>query len=209
MLVDINLLPEKERERSTLLIAALVVLGAAILFWAALFLISHSLSKETARSETQIVSLHASQETIQENIKPQADASDREKLAETVDWAEANRFDTLPLLREMIALLPERGFFVSFEFTGPHQTTVVVQFDNKTDAAYYLTSIKSSTVVSAATMASLVAESLDEESDMKTLPRFEATYHIEYVDERGVVVEIEDNVEEVEEMDGQEDDSDE
>lgn len=209
MLVDINLLPEKERERSTLLIAALAVLGAAILFWAALFLISLSLSKETARSEAQIATLHVSQETVRENMKPQADVNDREKLAATVEWAEAHRFDTLPLLREMIALLPERGFFVSFQFTAPHQTTVVVQFDNKSDAAYYLTRLKSSKVVEAATIASLVAESLDGESDMEVLPRFEATYHIEYVDDRNTVVEVEDQVEEVEEMDGQEDDSDE
>ncbi len=33
MLVDINLLPEKEKERSMLLMAALAILGAAVLFW--------------------------------------------------------------------------------------------------------------------------------------------------------------------------------
>lgn len=205
MLVDINLLPEKERERSTLLIAALVVLGAAILFWAILFLLSLSMSKETARVETQIASLHATQETIRKNMQPSSHAGDREILASTVEWAEAYRFDTLPLLREMIALLPERGFFVSFEFTAPHESTVVVQFDDKSDAAYYLTRTKSSTVVSSATMESLVAVSLDGESNFETLPRFEATYHIEYVDERGVVIEIEETLE----TDGQEDDSDE
>ncbi|MCM3637280.1 hypothetical protein M3152_06050 [Sporosarcina luteola] len=205
MLVDINLLPEKERERSTLLIAALVVLGAAILFWATLFLLSLSLSKETARAEAQIASLHAAQETIRENMQPSSHAGDRELLASTVEWAEASRYDTLPLLREMIALLPERGFFVSFEFTAPHQSTVIVQFDDKSDAAYYLTRIKSSTVVSSAAMESLVAVSLDEDTHLETLPRFTATYHIEYVDERGVVVEIEETIE----TDGQEDDSDE
>ncbi|WP_262173464.1 fimbrial assembly protein [Saccharococcus sp. Marseille-Q5394] len=191
MLVDINLLPEKERERSTLLIAALVVLGAALLFWATLFVLSLSLSKETALAETQIASLHASQEAIRDNLQPSSHAGDRELLALTVEWAEAYRFDTLPLLREMVALLPERGFFVSFEFTAPHESSVVVQFDDKSDAAYYLTRIKSSTVVSLATMESLVAESLDEESDLESIPRFAATYRIEYLDERDVVVEVE------------------
>jgi type IV pilus assembly protein PilN len=211
MLVDINLLPEKERERSTLLIAALVILGAAILFWAILFILSLSLSKETARTEAQITSLHASQEAIREDIQPSTHAEDREKLASTVEWAEANRFDTLPLLRELIALLPKRGFFVSFEFTAPHESTVVVQFENKSDAAYYLTRIKSSTVVSSATMESLVAESSDEETDLGTLPRFEATYQIEYKDERGAVVEVEgtEEVVENEEISEQEVDSDE
>ncbi|MFC5603957.1 fimbrial assembly protein [Sporosarcina koreensis] len=205
MLVDINLLPEKERERSTLLIAALVVLGAAILFWAILFVLSLSLSKETGRVESQIASLHASQEAVRQNMQPSTDVSDREKLASTVEWAEAYRFDTLPLLRELIALLPERGFFVSFEFTAPHESKVVVQFDDKSDAAYYLTRMKSSTIVSVATMESLVAERLDEERDLQTLPRFEATYHIEYVDERSFVVEVDDPIE----TEGQEDDFDE
>ncbi|WP_060203221.1 hypothetical protein [Sporosarcina koreensis] len=205
MLVDINLLPEKERERSTLLIAALVILGAAILFWATLFLLSLSMSKETLRAETQISSLHASQETIRENLKPSTHADVREKLAATVEWAEAYRFDTLPLLREMIALLPERGFFVSFEFTAPHASTVVAQFDDKSAAAYYLTRVKSSAVVSAATMESLVAESLDEQSGSESLPRFEATYHIEYLDGRDVVIEVGETIE----TDGQEESSDE
>lgn len=210
MLVDINLLPEKERERSTLLIAAIGVLGAAILFGAILFILSFSLSKEAARAETQIASLHASQEAIREKIQPSTNASDREKLASTVAWAEAYRFDTLPLLREMIALLPERGFFVSFEFTAPHASTVVVQFDDKSDAAYYLTRIKSSTVVSSAMMESVVAERLDEQTAVMTLPRFEATYHIEYIDERGAVIEIEgtDAAEDIDETVEQEVDSD-
>lgn len=43
MLVDINLLPEKERERSTLLLAALAILGVAVLFWAVLFFISNAM----------------------------------------------------------------------------------------------------------------------------------------------------------------------
>lgn len=202
MLVDINLLPEKERERSTLLIAALVILSAAILFWATVFLLSLSLSKETVRAETQIASLHARQEAVREDIKPSPDAADRERLAATVEWAEAYQFDTLPLLREMIALLPERGFFVSFVFNAPHKSTVVVQFDDKSDAAFYLTRIKSSTVVSAAAMESVVAENQDGESDTEVLPRFIATYQIEYVDERGIVVEVE-------ETDVQEDGSDE
>ncbi|MCG7345007.1 fimbrial assembly protein [Sporosarcina sp. ACRSL] len=205
MLVDINLLPERERERSTLLIAALIVIGAALLFWATLFLLSLSLSKETAHVETQIASLHARQETIREEIVPSTHADDWERLAATVEWAEAYRFETLPLLRELIALLPERGFFVSFEFTAPHESTVTVQFDNKSDAAYYLARIKSSTVVSTATISSLVAERVDEESGIETLPRFEATYHIEYIDDRGTVVEVEES----REMDSEEGDLDE
>ena len=54
MLVDINLLPEKEKERSTLLVAALAILGAAVLLWVALFVLSNSLSQETVTLEQQV-----------------------------------------------------------------------------------------------------------------------------------------------------------
>lgn len=205
MLVDINLLPEKERERSTLLIAALVIIGAAILFWAALFILSLSMAKETAQIEIQIASLHASQELIREEIQPSTDVEERQKLAATVEWAEAYRFDTLPLLREMVGLLPERGFFKSFAFTAPHESTVVIQFDDKSDAAFYLTRVKSSDSVAAAMMESLVAEELGEDSEMDTLPRVEATFRIEFVDDRDIAGETNEPVE----MDGQEEGADE
>ena len=205
MLVDINLLPEKERERSTVLIAALAILGAAILFWAVLFLLSFSLSKETVRLETQIADVQASQEAIEELLQPSIDVDEQEKLSATVEWVEANRFNTLPLLRELVDLLPERGFFTTFAFTAPHESTVTVQFDDKAEAAYYLTRVKSSPVVSNAAMESLIAVRLGEGNDVETLLRFQATYRIEYVDGRGVIVEVEEPMD----LDSKEDGSDE
>lgn len=191
MLVDINLLPEKERERSTFLIAALAIIGAALLIWAAFFLYSHQLKTKTIEAEAHIATLQVSQEEIRERLLPALSANDREQLEATVAWAEDYRFITLPLLRELIALLPERGYFVSYEFTAPHQAKIVVQFDDKSDAAHYLTSIKSTALVSEATIESLIAEELTVEEVVQALPRFVATYVVEFFDEREAVVEIE------------------
>lgn len=194
MLVDINLLPEKERERSTLLLAALILIGAALLLWAIFFISSLQLAKATTQVEGQIVELHARQEAIRERLQPTDTVSDRDQLATTVTWAESYQFATLPLLREMIALLPDRGFFVAFQFTAPNQATIAVQFDDKQDAAHYLTRIQASSLVNTAMIESLVAEEL-EEGDGKNenvLPRFLATYVVEFVDERGMVIDTED-----------------
>ncbi|MHC8517180.1 PilN domain-containing protein [Sporosarcina sp. ITBMC105] len=194
MLVDINLLPEKERERSTLLLAALILIGAALLLWAVFFISSLQLAKSTTQVEGQIVELHARQEAIRERLQPTDTVSDRDQLAATVTWAESYQFATLPLLREMIALLPDRGFFVTFQFTAPNQATFAVQFDDKQDAAHYLTRIQASSLVNTSMIESLVAEEL-EEGDGKNenvLPRFLATYVVEFVDERGMVIETED-----------------
>ena len=206
MLVDINLLPEKERERSTLLIAALAILGVAILFWAVLFLYSNQLTKKTLQLETQTAAIHMSQEGIREELAPTTTSSELQQLGKTVQWAESYRYETLPLLRELIALLPNRGFFISFDFSAPHEAQVTVQFDEKKDAAHYLTRMNASPFVTAATVESIVAVELDEEEGEQILPRFEAVYQVNFVDERNSVAEIEGDLEiEVENQEQEED----
>jgi len=187
MLVDINLLPEKERERSTLLIAALAILGAAVLLWLALFMLSNNLANETATLERQLIVLQESQEEIRSELQ-QTDLGDEKKLlASTVDWAEDYQFDTVPLLHELINLLPERGFFQTFDFTGPNLATVIVQFDTKPDSAYYYTRLKSSQSISEIRLDSVKVDNAStQETNLSTdvLPRYMATYSILFTDQR-------------------------
>ena len=189
MLVDINLLPEKEKRRSVLLMAALAILGAAVLFWVALFILSNSLSKETVTLEQQVASLQESQEAIRSDIHLSESGDSRKQLASTVDWAEAYQFDTVPLLHDLIRLLPKRGFFQTFDFTGPNLATVLVQFDTKADAAYYFARLQAAPSISTISLESVT---IDEMSDDETnhssdiLPRYMATYTIEFVDGRVV-----------------------
>lgn len=187
MLVDINLLPEKEKERSKLLIAALAILGAAVLLWLAFFILSNNLAKETTTLEQQLLVLQKSQEEIRSELQ-QTDLSDENKLlASTVDWAEGYQFDTVPLLHELINLLPERGFFQTFDFTGPNLATVVVQFDTKPDSAYYYTRLKSSQSISEIHLDSVKVDNASTEETNPTpdvLPRYMATYSILFTDQR-------------------------
>ena len=187
MLVDINLLPEKEKRRSALLMAALAILGAAVLFGGVLLMLSNSLSKETATLERQVASLQESQEAIRSDIHLSESADSKKQLALTVDWAEAYQFDTVPLLHDLIRLLPQRGFFQIFDFTGPNLATVLVQFDTKADAAYYFVRLQAAPSISTISLESVT---IDEMSDDETanspdiLPRYMATYTIGFVDGR-------------------------
>lgn len=187
MLVDINLLPEKETERSQLLVGALAILGAAVLLWLILFMLSTNVAKETATLERQLLVLQESQEEIRSELQ-QTDLSDEKKLlASTVDWAEGYQFDTVPLLHELIHVLPERGFFQTFDFTGPNLATVVVQFDTKPDSAYYYTRLKSSQSIAEIRLDSVKGDYVStEETSQATdvLPRYIATYSILFTDQR-------------------------
>lgn len=197
MLVDINLLPEKEKERSVLLVAALAILGAAVLFWVVLFMVTNHLSKETATLEQQLESVQSNQEAILSDIHRAELGDSKQQLSATVEWAEEYQFDTVPLLHDLIRLLPKRGFFQSFDFTSPHLATIVVQFDTKADAAYYFARLEASPTISSISLESVTIGEMEDESTVDLIPRYTATYSLEFVDDR--VIEEEAISEEMEE----------
>ncbi|WP_338453211.1 PilN domain-containing protein [Niallia oryzisoli] len=45
------------------------------------------------------------------------------------------------MLDELTRILPERGYFTEFEMDGNHKITQTIQFDTKSEAAYYLHSL--------------------------------------------------------------------
>lgn len=201
MLVDINLLPEKESERSTLLIAALCVLSAAILVSLILFLVAQSYTKQSGLIEQQITKLHSEQEDVQASLQVSEFAADKQALASTVMWAEHYQFDTVPLLAGLVRLLPERGFFETFEFASPNTAVLMVQFNTTGEAAYYLTRLQGAEFIDTVTLESVTAEEIDRDNNeevnhlLHTVPRYLAVYHVSFYDER-IVPEKEDDEDE-------------
>jgi len=209
MLVDINLLPEKEKERSTLLIAALAIIGAAIVIWFILFMLTQHTAKQSASMEERLVNLQQSQEDVRATLQISEFATDKQALESTVSWAENYQFDTVPLLTGLVRLLPERGFFDSFEFIGPNMATLMVQFNTANEAAYYLTRLQSVDIIADATFDSVVAmDETTEETDVEinpaiqALPRYLAVYTVTFFDERVVVETPEETAEGLESVEG-------
>jgi len=209
MLVDINLLPEKEKERSTLLIAALAIISAAIVIWFILFMLTQHTAKQSASMEERLVNLQQSQEDVRATLQISEFATDKQALESTVSWAEDYQFDTVPLLTGLVRLLPERGFFDSFEFVGPNMATLMVQFNTANEAAYYLTRLQSVDIIADATFDSVVAmDETTEETDVEinpaiqALPRYLAVYTVTFFDERVVVETPEETAEGLESVEG-------
>ncbi|MBD7908388.1 hypothetical protein [Sporosarcina gallistercoris] len=189
MLVDINLLPEKEKERSGLLYVALAFIGAALLFWLIFFLLTRSVVSDTERLDNQLMTLQVTQSELTGRLDRSDTAQSLDQLAASVQWVEDYRYETAPLLEDLVAQLPRRGFFRSFAFAAPHQATVEIQFDDKTEAAYFLTRMLSSELVESASIESIEAEEIDQEEGVVSnwLPRYLATYTIFFTDGRQVI----------------------
>ncbi|WP_203333124.1 fimbrial assembly protein [Planococcus beigongshangi] len=205
MLVDINLLPQKERERPAFLIAALSILLLGIIIFAILFFLAQGETAESGSLSEQSAELTLQQEQLRAQLEATTGLNEEQQLKVTVDWAESYQYDTIPLLEELAGLLPERGFFDQITFGAPNTATLVVQFDATRDAAYYLAQLKSSPLLDYASLDSVQSEASmladEEEEEQETaqdstieMPRYLATYTLIFVDDRLPVLDEEGNI---------------
>src|SRR5690606_35338599 len=121
MLVDINLLPQKERDRPAFLIAAISILLMAVIIWGVFAFLANANENEQTElaAESQQVALE--QAAIRAQLEAKQGMNEEQQLKATVDWAESYQFDTLPLLGDLVSKLPQRGFFDSFSYVGLDQ----------------------------------------------------------------------------------------
>ncbi|EIM07952.1 fimbrial assembly family protein [Planococcus antarcticus DSM 14505] len=194
MLVDINLLPQKERERPVILFAAIGILLVAVFIWAIFFFMAQSQNSQQTTADAEYTQVAAQSAAIRTQLEASIGLNDEQQLQATVDWAEGYQFDTVPLVGDLVSRLPERGFFDSFSFVKPNLATLTIQFDTSREAAYYLAQLKASEFLESAKLDSVTNEELElmEEEGTSTSnieeiienPRYLATYSLVYVDER-------------------------
>ena len=197
MLVNINLLAEKERDRPAFIVAAILLIFIGLVVGLVLYFLGNSYENKQQFLIAQSAEVASQQAAIQEQMLTTEALNDTQKLQKTVDWAKAYQYDTLPLIRELTSLLPERGFFMNFSFTSPSEALIDVQFDTSREAAFYLTQLKSSDMITAVTLSTLTYQPLTEEEDAEAdgtvttvepvepvMPRYLASYSITFLDTR-------------------------
>jgi len=215
MLVDINLLGDKERDRPAFVVVAISLILLGLVTGLVFYFLGNTYSNKQQVLAAQSVEVVGQQAAIQEQMVTTAALSDTQKLQKTVEWAETYQYDTLPLIRELTALLPERGFFLNFTFATPNQVSINVQFDTSRDTAFYLTQLKSSEMVTDVVLSSVSYQPLAEEVVGETngtvtevepaeeiMPRYLASYAVTFLDTRmpadGTAVPVDPNVPPVE-----------
>jgi type IV pilus assembly protein PilN len=137
MLVEINLLPQKQRKRSTnyriviyLMLAFLVCMS--LLYWQV-----QKYNNEIDQLQAEITSYEQNIATIQQEMNVESTNSYVE-LSNAVEWSSKYPIKSVAVLRHLTSLLPERGFLLTYSYTESGALSLTVQFDTKKEAAYYL-----------------------------------------------------------------------
>ncbi|MEH7332710.1 PilN domain-containing protein [Neobacillus drentensis] len=156
MLVEINLLPQKEPKKFNIIylssiVAALVLIGG-VYFWQI-----QSVKSDVEAVDSQIVATKKLADKQQQNANQAQVASSAGLLKSAVEWVKNYPIQTIPVMRHLTSLLPERGFIQSFAYTEAGTVTLSVQFDSAREAAYFLENLKESAWIADASLSSLSA----------------------------------------------------
>ncbi|TKC15619.1 fimbrial protein [Robertmurraya kyonggiensis] len=193
MLVEINLLPQKEAKNKSLLLLAIVASAILLIGGLFVYLLNRSYENNLASLEEQIATTEQLVATEQQKINNYEASSSLSELENTVQWASDYPLKTVPVLEKMTSLLPERGFIQSFTYEEIGTVKFSVQFETSREAAFYLNSLLEAKWVMEAKLNNLDAvtgfydrtfgESDDgpDESDLKNekyIPRYLAEYEV-------------------------------
>jgi type IV pilus assembly protein PilN len=137
VLVEINLLPQKQPKSSTT--SRLVILMALVLILFSLFILwqVQKNKSEINQLEANIASYEQSIASLQQDVSAESTNSYVE-LSNAVDWSLSYPIKSVAVLKHLNSLLPERGFLLSYSYTETGTISLNVQFDTKKEAAYYL-----------------------------------------------------------------------
>lgn len=193
MLIDINLLPRKERKS---LVALIITLGLLLLFiFGSVFLfINYQSTKSELDSLKTQLQTTSQLRAIQEQKLAEINATSTvDELKSTIEWTEKLPISSVTLLKHLTSLLPDRGFILNINYQDTGTVTLNVQFDTSREAAYYLNELENSDVINKVTLNSLATSGEELEKTNKPVkdvldkilvPRYLAAYQIELNNEK-------------------------
>lgn len=146
MVIEINLLPKKERK--TLATLILIILIGLILILGSIYLFfSYQSAKTNINSIKNELQTTKQLRAIEEQkLTEITSTSAVDQLKTTVDWVQKLPISTVALLNHVTSLLPERGFILNLTYADTGTVLLTVQFDTSREAAYYLNELENSHV---------------------------------------------------------------
>ena len=141
MLVEINLLPQKERKNKSLLLLAIIsiiilLIGGFFAFW-----LNGTYVNRLASIEGQIATTEQLVAIDQQKVTSDVSSDSVSQLENMVEWAKQYPIKTVPVLNKLTEFLPERGFIQTFQYEETGMVLLSIQFESTREAAYYLNTL--------------------------------------------------------------------
>ncbi|MEH6993664.1 PilN domain-containing protein [Neobacillus drentensis] len=161
MLVEINLLPQKERGKKGLIVIISIVSALFLMLGGYYFWQIQAAKTDIANLENQIETTKKIVEAEQNNAQQSESSMSVTVLKNAVEWANTYPIQTVPVMQYLTSLLPERGFIQSFSYTEAATVSISVQFDSGREAAYFLDTLNESEWIDEVSLSSLSTQQVN------------------------------------------------
>jgi type IV pilus assembly protein PilN len=184
MLVDINLLPKKESKpfQTTILFISLFVLFIGTGSWIGIdyYLTSSQLEQKKIVLEQEKKLVEVLQQKLQETPEPAISSA---PLLQKVEYVRSKDIEAVSLLQHLVALLPERGYFMKYEYKDRSTITIDTQFDTLADTSHYLHELTNTRYLTEASIEKMETSNFEEVAAGEGMTEFEGylpRYHAQY-----------------------------
>jgi Tfp pilus assembly protein PilN len=165
MLVEINLLPEREPKKFAFLIVLSIIVAVILLGGVIYFLQGQSAKNQIKTIDRQVSVVKKLIEKNTNHTETTSASNSASQLENAIKWAKDYPIQTIPVMRKLTSLLPERGFIQSFGYTEDGTVMLSAQFDSSRDAAYFLTNLTNSQWIEDVSLNSLTAQAVKDPSN--------------------------------------------
>ncbi|OIJ10274.1 hypothetical protein BKP35_14345 [Anaerobacillus arseniciselenatis] len=179
MLVEINLLTEKRKKDVTYYLIVAIIISILLIGVASLKFVHDSVQNDIEQIDAERQTVTEQIATLQQMLDEQP-ISHYEYLKELVERTETSVIPSSELLRELVYLLPEYGYFNNFDFNHPDTVSFQVYFDQISSVAAYHFALNESPLISSVSLYSVNTETIElvEERENDFLPRYVANFEL-------------------------------
>ncbi|MFE8696884.1 PilN domain-containing protein [Cytobacillus sp. FJAT-53684] len=184
MLVEINLLPQKEKKSKAVYIIFALIILILILAVVIFSLFIKDKNQQVEKLENQMTQINVILDAERSKLTAYESSSSINDLETAIKWAKEQPYNTVYVLQQLTKILPDRGFVTEFEMNEENTINIAVQFDTKSEAAYYLHSLFTldwieEAVLNEAKTTEISKDNQDNETkEEEFLPRYVAQYEL-------------------------------
>ncbi|WP_077706095.1 PilN domain-containing protein [Virgibacillus dokdonensis] len=178
MLPEINLVPEKRKEKKGVYYGFLIGIGFLVVVSSVFIFIYFHSTKELERLSTQYDQYNDQYEVLEKQLTSDKQKDTTDKQA-TLDYLQSYNVHTSTLIEELVTLLSERSYLSEYKYSLA-DVTIQVQFETLSEISKYVRRLNKSKYVQDAKINEIEAFSIldTEEQELKkvnydVIPRYD------------------------------------
>ena len=182
MIVNVNLLPQREKRNVVMYILLLIFFVCIFVTFLSFYMMKNNEEQKKASLEQQLAATQAALIQQKKSQQSSEDPSDEVKLQNEVKQLQDSTFSTVTIIDQLTKLLPMYGVFQSLNYESGGTITLQVRFNDQREAIYYFARLQKQSWVDQVNLSSIEAEEVsntDQTSNVQEVSGYIANYEIQ------------------------------